>query len=112
MELPQARRPWRKTVSGTTARGRHLKPDLEFADPLSSAQRIAYEDGVKPVNYVLKRWTDFAPLLDDGRICLINNAAQRSLRGVAIGEQAMSAPVDAVREPSAARREISGVPEP
>jgi transposase len=42
---------------------------------------------LKPINYILKRWSDFARLLDDGRICLSNNAAERSLRGVALGRR-------------------------
>ena len=40
---------------------------------------------LKPINYMLKRWTNFGRFLDDGRICLSNNAAERSLRGVALG---------------------------
>ena len=42
---------------------------------------------LKPINYMLKRWSDFARFLDDGRICLSNNAAERSLRGVALGRR-------------------------
>jgi transposase len=42
---------------------------------------------LKPINYLLKRWSDFARFLDDGRICLSNNAAERSLRGVALGRR-------------------------
>ncbi len=42
---------------------------------------------LKPINYMLKRWTDFGRFLDDGRICLSNNAAERSLRGVALGRR-------------------------
>ena len=38
--------------------------------------------------YMLKRWEVFSRLLDDGRICLTNNAAERALRGVAIGRKA------------------------
>ena len=34
---------------------------------------------------LLKRWTAFTRFLDDGRICLTNNAAERALRGVAVG---------------------------
>src|SRR3954453_1991121 len=29
---------------------------------------------LKPMNYMLRRWADFARFLDDGRICLSNNA--------------------------------------
>ena len=34
---------------------------------------------------MLKRWDRFAGFLDDGRICLSNNAAERALRGFALG---------------------------
>jgi transposase len=33
------------------------------------------------------RWTAFTRFLDDGRICLTNNAAERSLRGAALGRK-------------------------
>ncbi len=42
---------------------------------------------VKPINYMLKRWDRFAGFIDDGRICLTNNAAERALRGFAIGRK-------------------------
>ena len=42
----------------------------------------------KPIDYMLKRWSRFAGFLDDGRICLTNNAAERSLRGFALGRKA------------------------
>jgi transposase len=35
------------------------------------------------MDYMLKRWTAFTRFLDDGRICLSNNAAER---GVIPGE--------------------------
>ncbi|MDX8496718.1 IS66 family transposase [Mesorhizobium sp. VK22B] len=44
-------------------------------------------DVLKPMNYLLSRWTDFARFLDDGRICLSNNAAERGLRGIALGRR-------------------------
>jgi transposase len=37
---------------------------------------------------MLKRWDAFARFLDDGRICLSNNAAERALRGIALGRKA------------------------
>src|SRR5438270_5493492 len=40
------------------------------------------------MNYMLKRWPAFTRFLDDGRICLTNNAAERALRGIAIGRKA------------------------
>nr|WP_240760045.1 transposase [Lichenicoccus roseus] len=46
----------------------------------------ALADG--PMDYMLKRWTAFTRFLEDGRICLTNNAAERALRGIAIGRKA------------------------
>jgi transposase len=42
---------------------------------------------VKPIDYMLKRWDRFACFLDGGRICLTNNAAERALRGFALGRK-------------------------
>lgn len=39
----------------------------------------------RAIAYTLKRWTALTRFLDDGRICMTNNAAERALRGVAIG---------------------------
>ena len=41
----------------------------------------------KAMDYMLKRWDAFARFLDDGRICLTNNAAERALRGIALGRK-------------------------
>jgi transposase len=41
----------------------------------------------KPIDYMLKRWDRFTGFLDDGRICLTNNAAERALRGFALGRK-------------------------
>jgi hypothetical protein len=43
---------------------------------------------IKPINYMLNRWDGFVRFLDDGRICLTNNAAERALRGIALGRKA------------------------
>ena len=40
----------------------------------------------KPIDYMFKRWDRFARFIDDGRICLTNNAAERALRGIAMRE--------------------------
>lgn len=45
----------------------------------------------KAINYMFEeegRWEAFTRFLDDGRICLTNNAAERALRGVALGRKA------------------------
>jgi transposase len=44
-------------------------------------------DIAKAMDYMLKRWPSFARFLDDGRICLTNNAAERALRGIALGRK-------------------------
>ena len=41
----------------------------------------------RAMDYMLKRWDGFARFLDDGRICLSNNAAERCLRGIALGRK-------------------------
>lgn len=40
-----------------------------------------------PIDYMLRRWDGFARFLEDGRICLTNNAAERALRGFALGRK-------------------------
>ena len=49
---------------------------------LSSGSAVA-----KAMDYMVKRWTTFSAFLDDGRICLTNNAAERALRGIAVGRR-------------------------
>jgi transposase len=44
-------------------------------------------DLAKAINYMLKRWAAFTLFLDDGRVCLSNNAAERGLRGIALGRK-------------------------
>jgi transposase len=46
-----------------------------------------HSDIAKAMNYMLSRWDTFTRFLDDGRICLTNNAAERALRGIALGRK-------------------------
>jgi transposase len=46
-----------------------------------------HSDIAKAMNYMLKRWDGFARFINDGRICLTNNAAERALRGIALGRK-------------------------
>ena len=46
-----------------------------------------HNEVAKAMDYVLKRWDAFTRFLDDGRICITNNAAERALRGVALGRK-------------------------
>lgn len=39
------------------------------------------------LNYMLKRLAYFTRFLDGGRVCLSNNAAERAVRGVALGRK-------------------------
>ena len=44
----------------------------------------------KAIKYMIEkegRWDAFTAFLDDGRICLTKNAAERALRGVALGRK-------------------------
>ena len=41
----------------------------------------------KAIDYMLTRWPAFSRFLEDGRICLTNNAAERALRGLALGRK-------------------------
>jgi transposase len=45
-------------------------------------------DLAKAIAYMLRRWDAFTRFLDDGRICLTNNAAERALRCVPLGRKA------------------------
>jgi hypothetical protein len=47
-----------------------------------------HNEVAKAMDYVLKRIAAFTRFLDDGRICLSNNAAERALRGIALGRKA------------------------
>jgi hypothetical protein len=69
-------------------RSRRLVEDLriwlgEQRVKLSRSATVA-----KPIDYMLRRWDGFAAFLDDGRTCLSNNAAERALRGFALGRKA------------------------
>jgi hypothetical protein len=44
-------------------------------------------DVAEAMDYMLKAWPVFTAFLDDGRICLTNNAAERALRGIALGRK-------------------------
>jgi transposase len=51
----------------------------------SRMSRSAFVAG--PIDYMLKRWDWFARFIGDGRVCLTNNAAERALRGFALGRK-------------------------
>ncbi len=51
--------------------------------------KLSHHNAVaKAFDYMLKRVDAFTRFLDDGRICISNNAAERALRGIALGRKA------------------------
>lgn len=52
------------------------------------ARLSRHAETAKAIDYILTRWTAFTRFLDDGRICLTNNTAERALRGIALGRRA------------------------
>ena len=88
---PCSRSSARSTASTPTrkaVRAEHSAPlvaDLHSWMREERAKLSRHNDLAKAMDYMLKRWDAFARFLDDGRICLSNNAAERALRGIALG---------------------------
>ena len=84
------------TINGASASER-LRVRQEQSAPLLAAletwlgderTRLSRSASVaKPIDYLLSRWDGFARFIEDGRICLSNNAAERALRGFALGRK-------------------------
>ncbi len=64
-----------------------LVVELENWMRTERAKFSRHNDIAKAMDYMLKRWDAFTRFLDDGRICLTNNAAERALRCVALGRR-------------------------
>ncbi|CAA6603878.1 conserved hypothetical protein [Rhodospirillaceae bacterium LM-1] len=64
-----------------------LVADLESWMRQERAKLSRHADVANAMDYMLKRWDAFARFLNDGRICLTNNAAERALRGIALGRK-------------------------
>ena len=69
------------------AESRPLVDDLKAYMREHAAKLSRGHDLVKAIHYMLKRWHAFTLFLDDGRVCMSNNAAERGLRGVALGRK-------------------------
>ncbi len=65
-----------------------LVTELESWMRETRAKLSRHSDLAKAMNYMLTRWEAFSRFLGDGRICLTNNAAERALRGIALGRKA------------------------
>ncbi len=66
---------------------RPLVDDLEVLLRAERPRLSRGSDLAKAMDYMLKRWPAFTRLLEDGRVCLSNNAAERALRGIALGRK-------------------------
>jgi transposase len=64
-----------------------LAADLEKWMREQRAKLSRNNDIAKAMDYMLKRWPSFTRFLNDGRVCLSNNAAERALRGIALGRK-------------------------
>jgi transposase len=64
-----------------------LVAGLETWLRVERAKLSRHAEVAEAIDYMLTRWPAFARFLDDGRICLTNNAAERALRGLALGRK-------------------------
>jgi len=72
-------------------RQRDIAPLVAALEAWMRAERAKlsrHNDLAQAMDYMLKRWGAFTRFLHDGRICLTNNAAERMLRGAALGRKA------------------------
>jgi len=85
-----------RSIKGKSASRRHavrqelsapLVAELETWMRAERARLSRHAPVAKAMDYMLRRWDRFARFLDDGRICLSNNAAERALRGIALGRK-------------------------
>ena len=79
-------------TSRLAARQRLSRPLVEDLRDWMQAERDTmsrHNPVAKAIAYMFRadRWDAFTRFLDDGRICLTNNAAERALRGVALGRK-------------------------
>jgi hypothetical protein len=72
------------------ARGKEIAPLVNDLMEWMKGERSKlsrHSEVAKAMDYMLKRIDVFTRFLDDGRICLSNNAAERELRGIALGRK-------------------------
>src|SRR5438093_9667825 len=66
-------------------RSRPLIVELETWLRTQRGKLSRKSETAKAIDYSLKRWPALTRFLDDGRLCISNNAAERALRGIAVG---------------------------
>jgi transposase len=62
--------------------------ELEAWMRMERGKLSRHSDVARAMDDMLKRWAAFSRFVDDSRICMTNNAAERALRGIAIGRKA------------------------
>jgi transposase len=65
-----------------------LVGDLQQWMRAERARLSRHADVAKAMDYMLKRWDAFTRFLENGQVCLTNNAAERALRVIALGRKA------------------------
>ena len=80
-------RPAAERLAARQAHSRPLVDDLEAWMRTQRARLSRHDPVAKALDYMLTRWAAFTRFLDDGRVCLTNNAAERALRGLALGRK-------------------------
>ncbi len=80
--------PAERRLRARRERSRDLVTGLEMWMRAERTKLSRHADVAKAIDYTLTRWPAFTSFLDDGRICLTNNAAERALRGLALGRKA------------------------
>jgi transposase len=71
-------------------RQQHVAPLVQALEDWMRAERAPLSRHVpvaKAMDDMLTRWHAFTRFLEDGKICPTNNAAERALRGVAVGRK-------------------------
>jgi transposase len=74
-------------VAVRTERSRPLVVALETWLREQRGRVSKNSDTGKAIEYSLKRWAALTRFLDDGRLCMTNNAAERELRAIAVGRR-------------------------
>ena len=77
-----------KRLAVRRERSAPLVEDLEAWMRGERARLSRHAPLAKAFDYMLTRWQAFTSFLQDGRVCLTNNAAERALRPVALGRKA------------------------
>ena len=69
------------------AQSRPLVAALEAWLRQQRARLSGQSETAKAIAYSLTRWVALTRFLDDGRLCMSNNAAERALRCIAVGRK-------------------------